>query len=291
MTISLVTPAYNSERFIAGTLDSLLAQSYPALEHIVVDGASGDGTLGVVRRHAFAPARVVSEPDSGMYDAIQKGFALCTGEVMGWVNSDDVLLPGTLRTLGEVFATFPEIGWLTTRRPVAVDEHGGMIKLNAFHSVTRAGFERGDHLVGAGWPAAGWIQQEGTFWRRSLWERAGGSLDLSLKSAGDFELWCRFMKIEDPYTIDVPLGAFRYHAAQKTSVDAGGYLSEARGAYARHGFREPVLWKQRARMALHKGLGEPAFERLARRGVVSVGRRVTYDWAQRRWVIEAGGGV
>jgi glycosyltransferase involved in cell wall biosynthesis len=97
LTISVVTPTYNSEKFLEATARSLLEQKYPALEYIVIDGASTDRTLDIIRRYEDRIAFWVSEPDSGMYDAIQKGFEHAHGEIMAWLNSDDMVCPGLTR--------------------------------------------------------------------------------------------------------------------------------------------------------------------------------------------------
>ena len=108
-TISLVTPSYNQASFLEETIRSIHDQNYPALEHVIVDGGSTDGSIGIIRRHRSRLADWVSEPDRGQYDAINKGFARTSGEVMCWLNSDDKYLPWTLSVVGELFRVFPDI--------------------------------------------------------------------------------------------------------------------------------------------------------------------------------------
>ena len=122
--ISLVTPSFNQGRFLAETMDSVLGQHYPDLEYVVVDGGSTDNSVDVIRAREGQLASWVSEKDAGQYDAINKGFAKTTGEVMAWLNSDDKYTPWALHVVGEVFAQLPEVQWLTTLLPLHWDERG-----------------------------------------------------------------------------------------------------------------------------------------------------------------------
>lgn len=116
-SISIVTPSYNRRRYLGDTIRSVLATGYPALEYAVVDGQSSDGSAELIAGHASRLAWWVSEPDGGQYDAINKGFARTSGEIMGWLNSDDLYLPWTLTVVGEVFAGLPQVEWITTAFP------------------------------------------------------------------------------------------------------------------------------------------------------------------------------
>lgn len=283
--ICLVTPAFNAGRYIGETISSVLAQRYPNLEYVVVDGGSEDDTTEIIRRHEGALRDWISEPDEGMYDAINKGFARCDAELMGWINADDTLLPGTLRTIGEVFSRFPDVEWISTRTPIAIDEHGSIIKHNRHPAFSSRGFRRGDHFVDGGWPAKCYLQQEGTFWRRSLWEKAGAQLDTSYKLAGDFELWCRFAKHAQLVSIDVPLGAFRYHPQQASGVNVAAYISEAQRAYESHGHKRPSLLRRWSTKG-QKALSDNAVHWLAQRRLLHNSPRITYDWGGRSWVLE-----
>lgn len=104
--ISIITPSYNRAGMIAAAIESVRAQDYPRWEHIIVDGGSTDGTLEVLARYPHL--RVVSEPDRGMYDAINKGLRLARGEVVAWLNTDDLYPPGALAVVAETFARYPE---------------------------------------------------------------------------------------------------------------------------------------------------------------------------------------
>jgi hypothetical protein len=285
-TITVVTPCLNAERFIGRMIGSVAAQAYPRLEHVLVDGGSTDGTMRIVEAHRDRFARISSGSDRGMYDALNRGFAGTTGVVMTWLNADDEWLPGTLRAVGRIFATLPEVEWISTALPAAIDEDGATIKVNRFEGFSRAGFLRGEYLAAAGWPAAGFIQQESTFWRRSLWERAGARLEESLSSAGDFELWARFFRHAECWCVDVPLGCYRRHAAQKTSQAFGGYLEEVRRVFAAEGGRPPRPRVARLRMGLRRYSPPPLRRLLVRCGLMEARPWVTYDWDAQRWVAE-----
>ena len=108
---------------------------------------------------------------------------------MGWLNADDLHAPWTLALVGELFERFPQVEWLTTQYPLIFDEAGRCVQTGYGGGFNADAFRRGANLPGRGWFATGFVQQESTFWRRSLWERAGGRVDASLQLAGDFELW------------------------------------------------------------------------------------------------------
>ena len=239
-TISVVTPSFNRKEYLAETMQSVLGQDYPKLEYIVVDGGSTDGSAEVIIARGGELAWWVSEPDAGAWEAINKGFAHASGEVMGWLGSDDLLMPWSLSIIGEVFATFSQIEWLTTLFPTECDERGRPVQSYYLDAYSEEAFFRGDNLPFAGWPAAGFIEQEATFWRRSLWDRAGSRLDESLRLAADFELWARFHRAGAKlYAVAIPLAAFRRHGNQKSETEFAAYIDEAREVLLRYGGRPP----------------------------------------------------
>lgn len=204
--ISLVTPNFNGGPTLEATLQSVLTQKYPNLEYIVVDGASTDNSMEVISGFASQITHVVCEPDTGHANAINKGFALATGEVMGWLNSDDMLLPGSLTLLNELFGSFPDLNWLTGR-PVGLSESGVINQVRPARPWSWLRFISGDHR---------YIQQESTFWRRDLWDRAGATLDEGLALANDFDLWSRMFMADNLYTVDALIGSFRHRPGQRS---------------------------------------------------------------------------
>lgn len=284
--ISIVTPSLNQGRFIEANILSIERQNYPTLEHIVIDGGSTDETLLILQKHKGHFASVVSEKDEGQYHAINKGFAKATGEVMAWLNSDDVYWPGALHVVGEIFRKFPQIEWMTTRLPVAIEEDGSPIKVTPVYGFTRTGFLRGDNLPGLGWPATCYIQQELTFWRRGLWERAGGCLDTNYRMAGDFELWARFFEHAELYSVDVPIGCFRRHDDQRTSTSFANYLEEAKTIFARIGGHARTGAIQNARIWLRQSAPAKLRDWAIGRKLIHPAPTVTYDWGSREWILD-----
>lgn len=221
--ISIVTPNYNGVDYLSEAIESVLGQRYPALQYVIADGASTDGSRLVAEQYRDQLCGLISEPDEGHADAINKSFALTDGEIMGWINSDDILHPGCLSQVSRIFESYPEVEWITGR-PSAMDARGELNYVGPVRAWSRLRFLAGDHL---------WIQQESTFWRRSLWEKAGGRLDTDLKVANDFELWSRFFRHADLYSVDRMFGCFRVRPGQRSVVDQARYQREVRRVLAR----------------------------------------------------------
>lgn len=198
--ITIVTPVFNQEKFLEKTIKSIIDQEYPNLEYIIIDGGSTDRTIEIIKKHENCLAWWVSEPDKGMYDAVQKGFRNSSGEIMGWLNSDDMLHPAGLATLAEIFSNFNEIDWIQGR-PILYDEKDIAFHVGPLRKWTKYHFYAGRYK---------WIQQESTFWRRSLWEKAGGFVNSDLKYAGDFELWLRFFRHAKMFSTSGLISGFRF---------------------------------------------------------------------------------
>lgn len=274
--ISIVTPNYNYGHFLEQTLQSVLGQSYPALEYIVMDDGSTDNSVEVIKRYADRLTHWETGQNRGQYAVITEGFRRSTGEVMGWLNSDDMHLPHTLRAVGEIFGTFPEVEWITTMHPAYWDYRGMMVGIDSVDGFSREAFLDGQFFF----PLASrpveidprvkiktTLQQESTFWRRSLWDKAGGYLSQEFGAAGDFELWCRFLRHAEPYGVGIPLAGFRLQNQQQTA-QRERYAAECLRALRR--IRTELGWKpsKLRHLALRWGLRRPArlFARYLYRG-------------------------
>lgn len=220
--ISVVIPSYNYARYLTDCLESILSQGYPELELIVLDGGSTDGTVDILRRYRDRIAFWRSAPDGGNYAAIEEGLNRASGDILTWLNADDMFHPGALNLIARVFAANPEVEWLTGR-PNSFDEGGRQKHLLSFLPMnSRAKYLANEEL----------IQQEGTFWRRALWLRSGAFIDRSLTLAADLELWARFFRSARLFTVDALVAGFRDHPQQK-SKDKVGYTAEADRVLAR----------------------------------------------------------
>ncbi len=219
--ISLVTPSFNRAGTLPATIESIALQTGTFdLQYTVIDGGSTDGTLDILRAHKGIVSDWVSEPDAGMYDAIIKGFARTDGEILGWINSDDTLFPWTLGLISRIFADVPQIQWLSTLTQAAIDADGDIRYLRKVPGYDQRAFFDGVYFGfgGAGDShATEFIQQESTFFRRSLWDKVGAEALRSQAIAGDFALWNAFMAEAPLVGVDAPLGAFRIHSAGQLS--------------------------------------------------------------------------
>lgn len=216
--ISIVTPSFNQGKYLEETILSVLNQGYPNLEYIIIDGGSTDESVDIIRKYEKQLSYWVSEKDKGMYEAVQKGFAKSTGEIMGWINSDDRYHPKSFFVLGDVFSTFPEVEWLQGN-PSSIDEQGRIVSSFSSRKWSKYNFLQRDYK---------YIQQESTFWRRSLWEKAGSSLRTDLRYAGDFELWLRFFDHARLYALHTVIGSFRLRSGNQLSLEMiGEYHKEA----------------------------------------------------------------
>jgi glycosyltransferase involved in cell wall biosynthesis len=199
--IALVTPVFNSARYLEATIRSVLSQGYPNLQYVIADGGSTDGSVEIIRKYESQLHAWFSEPDRGMYHAINKAFARTSGEAMGWISATDLLHAGSLFVVGSVFRAFPEVEWITGR-PTGFSDEGMAVETLRLRQWSRMRF-----LAGAN----RYIQQESTFWRRSLWDRAGAHVDDARRSASDFELWVRYFRFAQLYPVDALIGGFRSH--------------------------------------------------------------------------------
>jgi len=201
-SFSVVTPCLNAEATVAAALRSVRDQGYAPLEHVVVDGGSTDGTMAIVRA-AGEHVRWVSEPDRGLSDAMNKGIAMARNEVVGWLNADDVYLPGTLQKVADAFGRRPDAQWVTGRCLI-IDADGREIR----RGITRY---KDALLRRYSFPlflTQNFISAPATFVRRDAL-RAVGGFEERFRYSMDYDVWLKLARRSAPVVLDEPLACFR----------------------------------------------------------------------------------
>lgn len=233
--ISLVVPSFNQARYLEQTLQSVLDQGYPHLQLGVVDGGSTDGSASIIEKYRHHLAFAIIEKDRGQADAINKGLRRCTGDVVGWLCSDDVLMPDALQHIGDHFAEYPDCDWLAGRT-VGIDETGQAQKVMDVH---------GDFsLLGILLRTTPFsLPQPAVYWRRS-WHDRLGFLDEKLHYCMDFDWWCRLLAGGVKLTaIESVLAGYRFHDHSKSVTQPTGFLREHEQVERRYLSHLP--WMQR----------------------------------------------
>jgi glycosyltransferase involved in cell wall biosynthesis/SAM-dependent methyltransferase len=207
-TISIVTASLNQGLFIERTLRSVLDQHYPELEYIVQDGGSTDETAEILRTYSRSLTSAVSESDRGLADGLNRGFRFASGDILAYLNSDDILLPGALNYVAWYFSRHPDVDVVYGHR-VVIDEYDA--------EIGRWVLPPHDDKI-LSW--ADFIPQETLFWRRRTWEQIGAAVDESLRFAVDWDLLLRFREAgARMQRLPRFLGGFRVHPHQKTSAE------------------------------------------------------------------------
>jgi len=246
LRISVITPSFNQGQFLEQTIRSVIEQAYDDLEYIVMDGGSTDGSADIIRKYERRLAYSVSEPDEGHYHAVNKGFARATGDILCWLNSDDMFVPGALGLVNEIFTTFPDVAWITGV-PAFWDARGRLIRTAERIPVYGQRYlQRGEHdpriLPG--------VQQESCFWRKSLWEKAGGRLNTKWTLAADFDLWTRMARHAELVTVATVLSGNRLHREKRSATQKDEYFRQVdeicAGLPCRKYLRSPLVrWLRR----------------------------------------------
>lgn len=212
--VSIITPSYNQARYLEQTICSVLEQDHPRIEYIVMDGASTDGSVEVIRKHAGQLVYWESVKDQGQADAINKGFARATGEIVAWLNSDDYYLPGTISAAVKVFEENPDVV-LVYANMLAVDENG-----QTFNTLTYKQLTLEDLLCFQ------IIGQPAVFMRRSVLQQTSG-LDPTFHFLLDHLLWIQIAKRGRVLHVNQTWSAARYHAEAKNVAKATEFGREA----------------------------------------------------------------
>lgn len=225
-TVTVVTPSYNQGRFIRETIESVLSQDYPAVEYTVIDGDSTDETVSILKSYG---SRIswVSEPDRGQSEAINKGWKRATGEIVAWLNSDDIYLPGAISTAVTYLQNHPDVA---------------LIYGDGFH-ISQDGTSLGrfpsEPFSADRLKETCFIAQPATFVRRSVIEQVGFIRD-SLRYCMDYDLWIRISKRYRLQYVPVPLASIRLHNDCKTVKDrVATYAETVRMLRSNYGYAAP----------------------------------------------------
>ena len=260
LRISVVTPSYNQGPFIRRTIDSVLEQTGDfELEYRIYDGGSTDETLDILRSYG-SRLRWHSERDHGQVDAINKGLRAATGEIVGWLNSDDVLAPGALQRVAQTFAARPALEWV----------HGRCDVIDAEDRVIRGWISAYKHWCSLHYSYSrllteNLISQMTVFWRRRVLDEIG-YVNPELKLAFDYDLWLRLGRRSDPVYIRERQASFRWYETTKSGSSFEEQFREDYAIALRHApeRRWLLLWKRIKTMrtvAIYRGM------RLCRSGI------------------------
>ena len=226
--ISIITPSYNQGRFIEQTIQSVLNQTYKNIEYIIVDGGSTDNTLEIIEQYRDKIDLVISEKDKGQSDAINKGFRHATGELIGWINSDDLLYPDCVEKIVELYRLYPDGSIFYPAILDVIDGEGKQL----FKSIIK--IPNRDHLLNKNYS----IIQQGSFYSNYLVKKIG-YLDESIYFCMDLDLWLRLLYENDKiYSYQSgPLAAFRMWEDTKTTQGKFRFLQDIKKALDRNGSR------------------------------------------------------
>jgi len=205
--VSIITPSYNQGRFLEASILSVLEQDYPNLEYIVVDGGSKDESVEIIKKYQERLSWWVSEKDKGHADALNKGFSHATGEILAWLNSDDIYFPSAVSEAVSILTGQQNVGMVYGDADL-IDDAGATMGQFASRQTSYRQMLRGSVH----------IPQATTFFRADLWRQVG-PLDLSLFFSFDYDLWVKFAKTSEILYVPKRWAQFRIHEAGKTIVN------------------------------------------------------------------------
>jgi len=274
--ISVVTPSFNQGKYIEETIRSVLLQGYPNLEYFIIDGDSRDNSVEIIKKYEPWLNYWITEPDTGQTNAINKGMSRASGKILAYLNSDDIYMPYTFRLVADIFQTWSSIQWITGHRSHLVEDRVISPMPNACWIFNQKMFQKGFHTA---W-FFGVNQQPSTFWKRDLFNKAGGQFDENFECSMDIDLWIKMSKITDLVYLRAVLTAMRQHADQK-SGRLGLDYKEIEGHSDRYGFYP--LW---LRKILFAGIQVPVVRGLLRRSWCDgKGRAVQWDKKKHQWIL------
>jgi glycosyltransferase involved in cell wall biosynthesis len=244
---SILMPLFNHTPHLEAALCSLEAQETGDLELIVVDGGSTDGSGEAIRNHAALRMDWTSRPGASPAGLLGEGFSRSRGEIMGWIHPDELLAPWALRAVESVFRSLPQVEWVTTLFPMQVNSAGLVAAAEQGEGFHAGAFFRGRNAALVPGFSTVPVPRGSTFWRRTLWERAGARIDGSLQTAFDFELWARFFTLASLHALAVPLGCARAGRIRESAVGPDAYWGECRAILRRYGRRLPSRFETAVR--------------------------------------------
>ncbi len=228
--ISVVTPSYNQAKYIRATIDSILSQGYPNLEYIVMDGGSTDDTVEILKSYGNK-IQWESKKDNGQTHAINKGFRLATGQVLAYLNSDDVYLPGTLKAVGEYYAK-TKADWITGDC-IVIDENGKPSRSNwlisGYKRLLMKLYSRTTLMI-----ADSMLPQPSTFWSREA-ANVVGEFNEKYHYVMDYDYWLRLSKHYRPHDLKVALSGFRAQPDSKSETSRPKLMAEGELALVANG--------------------------------------------------------
>lgn len=212
--VTILTPSFNQAEFLENTIRSVLEQGYPNLEYMIIDGGSTDGSIDIIRKYEKRLTWWVSEPDFGQSEAINKGLQRANGEIVAWLNSDDLHMPGTISFIVNAFKETPEMGMIYGD-VLSIDSSGHVF------NVMRYGHWGLDDLM-----TFSIIGQAGAFIRRSVLDQSG-MLDASFHYMMDHHLWLRIAEVSPIRYLPKVVAAARFHPNAKNVANTDGFGREA----------------------------------------------------------------
>jgi glycosyltransferase involved in cell wall biosynthesis len=223
--VTIVTPSFNQARFLGATIESVLSQDYPNLEYIVLDGGSTDGSLDVIHHYQDRLAAWVSEPDQGQTAAINRGFGMAQGEILAWLNSDDVYFPGAVKEAVACLQAHPDVG-MVHGAAYYVDAAGTPVGRFPSAETDSRSLRRG----------APHIAQQAAFFRSTAWKMVG-PLDPTFYYAMDYDLWVRISAVTPLIYVPRMWAGFRLHGESKSMTVARRCWPEMMRVHFRDGGR------------------------------------------------------
>ena len=243
--ISIITPNFNNANFIEQTILSVINQGYPNLEYIVVDGASTDGSLEIIEKYKDSISCIISEPDNGHAEALNKGFKKATGDILAWINSDDLYPSWSFSVVSEIFSSHKDVHWISGM-PASWDERSNLIYISPAQKYINIYNYMLDDFM--------WIQQESVFFTKSLWDRSGAFINEDYQLAIDTELWARFFLLEDLWNVKTILGGYRKHSGNRATLYFENVIEESHkaiGNMIKSIDQEKLVTAQKIRKAIH----------------------------------------